>query len=171
MIWFTSDTHFGHKNIIQFCNRPWPNVKEMNAGLIYNWNRLVSEDDTVYHLGDLSFVNQEHTDHFLRRLNGTIILVKGNHDRNWTSPRISKIVQEAHLELEGQWVHLSHKPKSEWPGDSEGVWHLHGHLHGNPYHRDSPTPTHYHRLDVGVDCWGWKPISMETIRRRFEEGK
>lgn len=168
MIWFTSDTHFGHKNIIQFCNRPWPNVGEMNAGLISNWNALVSDSDTVYHLGDLSFVNNEWTSSLLRQLKGEIVLVKGNHDRNWDSPRLSRIVQSETVEVEGQKLYLSHRPASKWEGAAEGVWHLHGHLHGNSYHRDWPAPTEFKRLDVGVDCWGWKPINVAQIKRHFE---
>ncbi len=167
MIWFTSDTHFGHRNIISYCDRPWTNVKEMNEGLIRGWNYRVKDSDTVYHLGDLSFVDQEWTHSILSRLNGEIILVKGNHDRNWTSDRISKTVLALYTELEGQQVYLTHKPASEWKGAEEGVWHLHGHLHGNPYHRDSPTPTHFLRQDVGADVWNWKPINMDDLRRKF----
>lgn len=51
-IWFTSDTHFGHKNILRFCKRPWNTVEEMDEGLIQNWNKVVGKDDIVFHLGD-----------------------------------------------------------------------------------------------------------------------
>ena len=54
-IFFTSDTHFDHKNILRFCNRPWETVEEMNQGLIDNWNSVVGPDDIVFHLGDVSF--------------------------------------------------------------------------------------------------------------------
>lgn len=168
MIWYTSDTHWGHRNILAFCDRPWANVKEMNEGLIRGWNYRVGDHDTVYHLGDLSFVDNEWTHSILKRLNGHIVLVKGNHDRNWTSDRIDQIVPELTIEDEGQKLYLTHKPKSKWEGAEEGVWHLHGHLHGNPYHRDWPAPTAFKRLDVGVDCWNWKPINITDIRRKFD---
>ena len=54
-IWFTSDTHFGHKNILKFCKRPWDTVEEMVEGLIQNWNRVVGKDDLIFHLGDFAF--------------------------------------------------------------------------------------------------------------------
>jgi calcineurin-like phosphoesterase family protein len=81
MIWFTSDPHFGHKNIIEYCHRPWSDIKKMNQGLIDNWNALVKEEDQVYLLGDVSFVDNEWTGSLLRKLHGVIYHIKGNHDK------------------------------------------------------------------------------------------
>lgn len=75
---FTSDTHFGHANIIRFCNRPFRNVEEMNEALIENWNLVVSEDDTVFHLGDFAFGGSNVWKSIIPRLNGHINLIIGN---------------------------------------------------------------------------------------------
>lgn len=78
---FTSDTHFGHANIIRLCNRPFQNVEEMNEVLIENWNKVVSKDDTVFHLGDFAFGGSSVWNSIIPRLNGHINLIIGNHDR------------------------------------------------------------------------------------------
>ena len=78
-IWFTSDLHFGHQNIIKFCNRPWKTVEEMNEGLIANWNSVVKDDDIVFDLGDFAFAPNSKWKEILSRLNGIHYLILGNH--------------------------------------------------------------------------------------------
>lgn len=78
---FTSDTHFGHANIIRLCNRPFKDVEEMNEKLVENWNRVVPEDGTVFHLGDFAFGGSALWNSIIPRLNGQIYLIIGNHDR------------------------------------------------------------------------------------------
>ena len=73
-IWFTSDTHWGHRNVIKFCNRPWKTVKEMDEALIENWKSAVSKDDIVFHLGDFAFAPNWRWKKLLSRLNGHIYL-------------------------------------------------------------------------------------------------
>ena len=80
MIYFTSDTHFGHARIIELCARPFANVDEMNEALIQKWNAVVGPDDVVYHLGDF-FMGPKETVLLRKRLNGKIVLIKGNHDK------------------------------------------------------------------------------------------
>ena len=79
-IWFTSDTHFNHNNIIRFCNRPWNTVEEMDKALIENWNSVVKPDDIVFHLGDFAFAPNSKWKTLLQALNGKIYLIVGNHD-------------------------------------------------------------------------------------------
>ena len=81
MIWFTSDTHFGHANIIKYCVRPWKTVEEMNEALVANWNATVGVRDEVWHLGDFAFREALHD--FVPRLRGRINLVLGNHDMHF----------------------------------------------------------------------------------------
>ena len=79
---FTSDLHFGHENVIEFDGRPWNTVEEMNEGLIKRWNNKVERGDIVYVLGDLIWKTMTNDAAYLiKRLNGQIILIKGNHDR------------------------------------------------------------------------------------------
>jgi len=79
-IFFTSDTHFGHKNILKYCNRPFVNVEEMDEVMIERWNGRIGKNDSVYHLGDFSFSSNPKT--YFERLNGKKILIIGNHDNS-----------------------------------------------------------------------------------------
>lgn len=84
MKFFTlSDTHFGHAKIIDYCNRPFSSVEEMDEAMIKNWNETVSNNDTVLHLGDFGLGNKEYIASIVKRLNGKKILILGNHD-NWS---------------------------------------------------------------------------------------
>lgn len=82
MIYFTSDWHFGHKNVINYCDRPFKDVDEMNAKLVELWNSVIKPEDTVYFLGDFS-LSPRYSGEYLKQLNGTKILVCGNHDAVW----------------------------------------------------------------------------------------
>ncbi|MBP3886841.1 MAG: metallophosphoesterase, partial [Cellulosilyticum sp.] len=110
-IWVTSDTHFDHKNIIKYCNRPFRTVDEMNNAIWQNWNSVVDVDDIVYHLGDFALGP---SDGYIRRvnnllgvLNGKIYLVKGNHDRKVNQLNFEAVFNG--IELDG--LLLSHVPK------------------------------------------------------------
>lgn len=80
-VFLTSDLHFGHKNIIEYEKRPFRNIEDMNAGIIKNWNKVVSNDDMVFCLGDVSFGGAEMTKECVSQLQGKKILIMGNHDR------------------------------------------------------------------------------------------
>lgn len=82
-VFFTSDHHFGHQNIISYCARPWDSVEEMTEGLVEAWNETVHPDDLVYYLGDFAMGRIDDTLPIVGRLNGTKLLVPGNHDRCW----------------------------------------------------------------------------------------
>ena len=79
-VFFTSDTHFYHGNIIRFCNRPFKDVDMMNETIISNWNNTVGQDDIVFHLGDFCLGGSAEWTRMLDRLNGRIYLIMGNHD-------------------------------------------------------------------------------------------
>ena len=91
--YITSDTHFNHSNIIKYCNRPFHDIYEMNQAIIDRWNSIVNDNDIVYHLGDFAFIRRDNLElsyaqqlrqqirEFVDRLNGKIILIKGNHDK------------------------------------------------------------------------------------------
>lgn len=101
-VYFTSDTHFNHANIIGFCSRPFKNVNEMNETLIANWNRVVGVDDIVFHLGDFCLGGSAEWTNVLNRLNGKIYLIVGNHDmknlRQSYYDRFEEIVMQKHIE-------------------------------------------------------------------------
>lgn len=136
---FTSDTHFFHKNILKYNpkTRPWANVEEMNEALVEAWNSTVSKGDVVYHLGDFSFGRPEETEKILERLNGTIRLVRGNHDpmhgHGYTALRkrcewIRDYYEMRHGDAR---LVLMHFPLAVWNRNHHGAIMLHGHSHGS----------------------------------------
>ena len=160
--WFTSDTHFGHMNIIRHCARPFTSVGEMDAAMVANWNALVRPDDDVWHLGDFAFRNARSPDDYLRRLSGRKHLVHGNHDTEAcrTSAGWASSQSMAEIVVEGVRLVLLHYAMRVWPGDRRGALHLYGHSHGD-LQGDRQS------LDVGVDDWGFRPVGLEDIRRRM----
>lgn len=150
---FTADCHFGHQNIIRHCNRPFGSAEEMDEILIQNWNNRVSPTDMVYHLGDFAFRPAEAV---LKRLNGRIFLIQGNHDKQFQNlPQILFIKKPVEIVL-------CHYPMLAWPKSHRGAMHFYGHVHG----RIPPTER---SCDVGVDCWGYEPVTLEEIKNRLDK--
>lgn len=160
-IWFTSDTHFGHDAIVRLMRRPFADAAAMDAELIERWNARVMPDDTVWHLGDVAHRKSVALADYLRRLNGTIHLVRGNHDR-LSDPAeralFASIHDIAEIDAGGHHLALCHYPMREWPKAWRGAWHLHGHVHG----RLDREP-HGFSLDAGADSHGFAPIGIERI--------
>jgi calcineurin-like phosphoesterase family protein len=167
---FTSDTHFGHANIIKYCNRPYADAAEMDEALIRNWNSVVGRDDTVFHLGDFA-VGGGPAAPYLSRLNGTIYFCLGNHDKRLIThygyfgfesilPHIREVT------IEKQKIVLCHYAMKVWNGSHKGDWQLYGHSHGTL--PDDPTAL---SCDVGVDCWNYFPVSMEQLRAKMKTKK
>ena len=171
---FTSDLHFGHKNIIEFCDRPWSSLEDMREGLIQRWNEVIRNQDEVYVLGDFSFLNAEKTMAILRRLNGQKFLVAGNHDhgrKKWVGGRCFQWARYKHEKAftcaDGtkQRIVMSHYPFRTWAGDSRGAWGLHGHCHST-----NPIASMVGRsLDVGVDGHDWRPWALEEIKKIMDK--
>ena len=171
-IWFTSDNHWGHVNVIRYCKRPFTNVEEMNEAMIEKWNARVKPGDSVYHLGDFALVRTpQQVLGIVRRLNGQIHLIHGNHDRFIKQKRednygFAQIVPYKELKVGGQLIVMCHYAFMTWRSSHRGSWDLHGHSHGS-LKRD-PTAR---RLDVGVDCWNYAPISLDEVRVEMEKVK
>lgn len=147
-IWIISDTHFRHKNIIKYCDRPFSSVQDMNRQLIANWNSKVAKEDLVIHLGDFSCGSIEEIKNIRDQLNGTILLIKGNHDRD-SIRECGFIVIEGNLRI-GNLI-LSHEPMQEIP---IGYINVHGHIH----HRDS-----YWGKNVSVEKTNYTPILLSSV--------
>ena len=163
-VWFTSDTHFGHENIIQYCGRPFGTTDLMDEYLIQMWNERVKPEDTVYHLGDVAMGQKKYWHEKLAQLQGTKFLIPGNHDPITFHQEmgIFEVLTGGPrtLKIEGlPRLIAGHFPMAAWDHQSQGAVHIHGHSHGSSV--DS-----YHRIDVGVDCWDYKPISWEEIDAR-----
>jgi calcineurin-like phosphoesterase family protein len=165
--WFTSDTHFGHANIIVYCKRPFKDVEEMDAELIRRWNARVQPGDTVYHLGDFALAKGgKKIPAYLERLNGQIHLITGNHDPKQPNALKGFADVKAYKEIKvgEQDVILCHYAFRVWNKRHYGSWNLHGHSHGT-LKRDFKMK----QLDVGVDCWNYAPISFEEVAKEMEK--
>ena len=157
---FTSDSHYGHAAILKYCNRPFSNVDEMNEALIDNWNKVVEPTDTVYHLGDFGFGKLNDLKKVFDRLKGNKFLVQGNHDSDSLKlPWAGKFVMKE-LKINDKMYQLCHFPQRSWDKSFHGARHLFGHCHG------TLTP-HGFSCDVGVDCWGYTPVSFEQLEVLF----
>lgn len=155
MIFFTSDTHFGHTNIIKYCNRPFSTVAQMDRTCIDNWNARVGEDDTVYFLGDFCF---RKAPEYQAELNGNIVFIKGSHDSWMKAPYLLPI--EVRVGNKDKTIVLCHYAMRSWEKSHYGSWHLFGHHHGK-------LPPYGLSFDVGVDCWDYYPVSLEEISLRM----
>ena len=159
-LWFSSDLHFQHNNIIKFSKRPYANVDEMNLDLIKKWNQKVKVDDSIWFLGDFSFKDG---DRFFHQLNGRKHLIIGNHDGDkvrdlpWESQEIYSELEVPDKTGKKHRLVLFHYPIEEFNGFYKGAIHLHGHVHGK---KMLPIKK---RVDVAVECHGYAPVSFEKI--------
>lgn len=163
---FTSDQHFGHINIIKYCNRPFDSLDEMNETLIENHNKMVTNKDIVYHLGDFSF--KQSPSKWLDRLNGKEHhLILGNHDfhKLKSLEMVFDSVQNVKMiKVGSDSVFLSHYAHLVWPQKHYGVYHLFGHSHGS-------VKGELGSLDCGVDCHGYMPIPWEDLKNVIDNEK
>lgn len=172
MNFLTADLHFGHKNVIKYCNRPFKDVIEMNETIIKNWNSIVQPSDTVYILGDLSFYGKNKTEEILNRLNGELIWINGNHDGHYNDLKYNRIkIRKDYHELfvvndkgEKEMSVLFHYPIEYWNRKHHGVPHFHGHVHGS-------LPINYklRRIDVGIDTNNYFPYRYEDLVKMLEK--
>lgn len=171
-VFFTSDTHFGHANIIKYCDRPFSSVEEMNYELIKRWNEKVQPGDIIYHLGDFGFLPDE--DAFARiitRLNGNKVLIFGNHDKKIReSEKLQGMFGSTHELLEVTHkvddtkvkIILCHYAMRVWNVSHGGSIHLYGHSHGTL--TDDPNSL---SMDVGVDTNKFYPYSLDEVMVRM----
>jgi len=180
--WFTSDLHFGHENIIDYCNRPFPDVEAMNQGLVDRWNSVVGDWDNVWVLGDVVWGSVSSAAPWLEQLNGSKYLVPGNHDTVWAGhkkPAKHEWGKFGWRVLDGtcltsyktSTLMLCHFPyhDPEHPDEFDvkydrfkprphGLWLLHGHVHTawkvKPEQR---------MINVGTDVWDWTPVNIDHL--------
>jgi calcineurin-like phosphoesterase family protein len=169
-VFFTSDPHFGHANVIKYCDRPFSSADEMDEALIERWNSVVRDADFVWVLGDVFFHQVSKCNEILSRLRGRKGLVLGNHDKIIRNQRpLQEKFSEVHPGLHrthvaGTMVVMCHYPMLSWEGSHYGSFSLHGHCHGK-----IPFDPNYRRLDVGVDCHDFRPLAWEEVRARLEK--
>lgn len=159
-IFFTADLHFNHKRIIEFTKRPWSNIEEMNKAIVDIWNSQVSDEDTVYILGDFCFAPREDFLPLWNSLNGHKVLIKGNHD--YKIPDGVEYYNFLEKKIEGRLVTMSHYPLLQWKDSEYGSIHLHGHLHGKREQLEERV------MDVGFDVdERHKLFTWDEVKRRL----
>lgn len=170
MIYLTSDLHFNHVNILKYepVNRPFETLEEMNETLIKNWNDKVTAEDTVYVLGDLAMGTVEASRACIERLNGKIVLIRGNHDSPKRIAMYKELGIEVHdiyyLPYKGRYFILCHFPIASEEfikmviQDNSEVVNLYGHVHGN-----APKGYVNGTYHVGVDTNNLAPISIQQV--------
>ena len=131
MIYYISDLHFGHKNVLAFDERPFRDLEEMERELIRRWNERVTEEDTVYVLGDVFWKQSDHNREIMARLKGHKHLIIGNHDEpaRALSDCWESMEPYAEVQDEGRWVVLSHYPMPFFNHRNHGAVMLYGHVH------------------------------------------
>jgi len=182
VIYFTSDTHFGHRKLIAGGGgddgrppRPFASIDEMDEALIANWNSVVKPNDTVFHLGDVSFRRNAETRAIIHRLNGVKTLVAGNHDKGkgplawqkngfdiYQKEGIGLVLLTATRDWSGE-VTLIHNPADIFPEGNVRAGTpivLCGHVHEKWKVKFIP---HHIIVNVGVDQWNFTPVSLQTI--------
>ena len=171
-ILWSSDHHFGHKALLDermSVRRPFSSIEEHDETLVANWNAAVRPEDTVWHLGDFCCrCSVEHARSVFGRLTGRHrFLVRGNHDRSsarlpWDG--VFDVARVAAPEMDGTApsIWLSHYAHRVWPRMHRGDLHLYGHSHGT-------LPGNAVSTDVGVDCFGFRLVTLDEIRVRLAE--
>ena len=184
--YFTSDYHFNHANIIlytdrkQFYNKDKDNIlnttlwvskevalkclENMNNTLIQNHNEIVKDEDIVYHLGDFCFKGSSIAYKFEKKLNGRIVHIQGNHDKN---NGVKTLITKAIMEFGNKTILAQHQPPQipeEIPEWCDMV--LCGHVH---QHWKYKIMENIPIINVGVDVWNFKPVSIESILKLYNK--
>lgn len=156
-----SDLHFGHSNIIKYCRRPFRNSDHMDIQLIKNWNRVVGRNDLVYYLGDFAM---RYPKKYLKKLNGTVFFILGNHDKSLIRSGIHPIMQRQIISYRGENILLVHDPRqannnhSEWQG-----WVIHGHTHNNEM-EEYPMINHSKKtINVSCELHAYTPVKLSKL--------
>jgi calcineurin-like phosphoesterase family protein len=156
---FTADEHYGHKNIIKYCSRPFRSVEEMDDTIISRHNEVVGQDDHVIHAGDFTLNDNKFFQTIIRRLSGIHTFLVGSHDR-WLEKSGNHEIME--LRIDGQHIVVCHYAMRTWPRSHYGSWQLYGHSHGT-------LPPLGLQMDIGVDTHDYYPYSFEEINSTMKK--
>jgi len=197
-LYFTSDLHLNHANIIKYCNRPFKDKSHMNEVIINNWNSIIKDDDIIFHLGDFCLGGRGEWIHYINRLSGIKIFIKGNHDRDKDVPSnlldgyydgfVNINVKDLEVKGGEQRITLCHYPMLSWYQSHRKAWQLFGHMHnqtikplkeniegGDEVSDFLKTEYHYiskiryDQCDVGVDGNNFTPMSYYQIKNKISK--
>jgi calcineurin-like phosphoesterase family protein len=185
-VWFTADTHFGHGNIIKYCQRPFLSPEEFAAtrddprskirisdatvkahdnALLDAINQRVAVDDLLWIVGDFCWGGLVEAMRYRNRIRcRTVYLVWGNHDHRDIASAFTECIEQGMIEIDGQEIWLNHYPMRSWNKAFHGSWHVYGHVHGRLQKEDAAKPGMLVK-DVGVDACDYRPWSFEELRQ------
>lgn len=166
--WFISDTHFNHKNILEYTKRPYSTLEEMNRSMIELWRSRVQPDDYVVHCGDFFMGRSDDAPSIFAQLTGKIVMVPGNHDKllfkTKLNERMCVVDKLMEIALGADALVACHFPLTTWNNAHKGWFHVHGHSHGS-------SPRVGGRVDVGVDAFcspeGGAPRRWADVKAYF----
>jgi calcineurin-like phosphoesterase family protein len=183
-VWFTADTHFGHGNIIKYCQRPhlsaeekrraaqdtrgrWrvsdETVRRHDEELLDAINSRVNPEDTLWIVGDFCMGGRNEAEHYRGQIRcRNVYLVWGNHDHRANGSVFDDTLEQGMIRVDGQDIWLNHYPCRSWNKRFHGAWHLYGHVHGRLEHEDRANPTWLVK-DIGVDACDYRPWSFDDL--------
>jgi len=176
MNFYISDIHAWHENVLTFDNRPFANLDEMHSTIKSNWNNIVTNNDTVYILGDFLWKYTDESINWVKSLNGNKRLIKGNHDKCHDTKfknLFQVITPYEEINDEGIRVVLCHYPISLYNGHYHKAIHLYGHVHGNKeyeitryfkeYLKNQLIPCEMYNVGCMIDYMGYTPKTLKEI--------
>lgn len=178
-IYFISDLHLFHKNVINFDNRPFKSVQDMNDSLVKNWNDKITDDAIIFYMGDLSFQSFNKTKEVISELKGKKYFIIGNHDNYSDIKKMDKFIDiydyvdlyvkdETPIDNLGtqQLLCLSHYAILQWNRKHHNSFHLHGHSH-QQLSKNPDYDWYYKGLVLDVSCNGinYTPISYNEVKQ------
>lgn len=171
MIYFTSDHHFYHANIIEYCSRPFKDVNEMNLTMIRKWNERINPEDTVFHLGDFCLSKSTEAPEarkdayeFVReQLKGNIIFLRGNHDKN---NKQKSIIESIVVDYGGKRIYLTHNPKF---AKEEFQINFCGHVHEKWQFKKLGKKSII--VNLSVEHWNYQPVNINEIISAMSDWK
>jgi calcineurin-like phosphoesterase family protein len=158
--WFISDEHYGHENIIKYCDRPFKDVQEMDNEIIKRCNSLVKSGDFLVHGGD--FTLKKDAEQYIRRLNGQHIFLRGSHDY-WMDGAYGDdyFDQIWEKKIDSIYVVVCHYNMRTWPRSFHGSIQLFGHSHGKLTPREN-------QFDISVEANNYYPVCMDDIKKKLD---
>lgn len=166
-LWLTADTHLGHRNALNFCNRPYMSLEDMNDGIIRNANERIKPEDTVFCVGDFYFRggnnSKDKAEDYEARLNGKWIFIEGNHDRK---NKMRGMIYAATMSHSGLKIMMRHIPPDVFPEGFDVV--ICGHVHTAWKHifvDGKPV------INVGVDMWNYRPVRIDELVKYYQQIK
>ena len=176
MNYYIADVHFGHKNCMEYDNRPFKTVEEMDEVIITNWNSVVRDNDDVYIIGDFCYRSAKSPLWYLKRLKGRKHLIIGNHDNHLLNDEVAikefaSVDKMTYLKDGEYTITLCHFPMAEWNKYHSGAWHIYGHIHAHTEGCYQFLKNEDRALNAGCMINYYTPVNIEQLIRNNKEFK